>query len=136
MAKNNRVGISERLSKEEKKRPLEALIRSKEEIEQEETVSNEEAAKVFKSYKTAVRKTFLLDPISIEALRIFAYKYRKGLSETIIDMLIKYIPREIWVEARNNIIDIEETPADYLDDVKLLDIDSVYYHPYKPSEEK
>lgn len=128
MAKNTRVGLTDRLAKESA-RPLNALIRSKEEIEQEKAASNEEASKVFKAYKQAVRKTFLLDPISIEALRIFAYKYRKGLSETITDMLIKYIPREIWAEARNNVIDIEETPLDYFEDVQVMDIDTIYFNP-------
>lgn len=153
---NNRVGFNEKLKTREEQRPLTALLRSKEEIEKEqaaeqaltkkekealekeakkrEAALQKEIEKRYKSYKEPTRKTFLLDPISIEALRIFTFENRKGLSEAIVDMLIKYIPREIWTEARNNIIDIEETPKDYLDSIKKLDIDSVYYHPYKPSD--
>ena len=32
-----------------------------------------------------------MDPISIEALRIFTFENRKGLSEAIIDMCLKYL---------------------------------------------
>ena len=92
-------------------------------------VSQQEAASIFRAYKEAVRKTFLLDPISIEALRLFAFYNRKKLSETVTDMLIKYIPREIWAEARNNVIDIEETPSDYFENVVKMDIDTIYFNP-------
>lgn len=148
-----RVGLTDKLQKEKEQRPLSALIRPREEIEAEqekekeltkkelEALAREEKkraeeaeAKVQKrymSYKVATRKTFLMDPISIEALRIFTFENRKGLSEAIIDMCLKYIPREIWAEARNNVIDIEETTVDYLEDLKKLDIDSIYYHPRK-----
>lgn len=124
----NRKGLNDRLAKESA-RPLNALIRSKEEIEQENSASKKEAANIFKAYKEAVRKTFLLDPISIEALRLFAFYNRKKLSETVTDMLIKYIPREIWAEARNNVIDIEETPSDYFENVVKMDIDTIYFNP-------
>lgn len=154
----SRVSLSDKLKQTEEKRPLNALIRSREEIEAEQTVEKEltkrekealareqrkkeeaiqkEIEKKYMSYKTHVRKTFLMDPIAIEALRIFTFENRKGLSEAIIDMMLRYIPREMWAEARNNVIDIEETPKDYLDDVKKLDIDSVYYHKRKKIEEE
>lgn len=152
----NRVSLSDKLKQTEEKRPLNALIRPREEIEAEQAAEKEltkrekealareqrkreEAARKeveqrYLKYKTFARKTFVLDPISNEALRIFAFKNNKKFSEVIVDMLLKYIPREMWVEARNNIIDLEETPADYLDKVKKLDINSVYYHPYKPGD--
>lgn len=154
---SNRVGLNERLQKDKEQRPINALIRSREEIEAEQTVEKEltkrekealareqkkkeealqkEIEKRYMSYKTAVRKTFLMDPVSIEALRIFTFENRKGLSEAIVDMMLRYIPREIWTEARNNVIDIEETPKDYLEDVKKMTIDAVYYHQRKKIEE-
>ncbi|MEE0930560.1 MAG: hypothetical protein UIM53_06125 [Acutalibacteraceae bacterium] len=153
---NNRIGLNDKLKAEKEARPITQLFRPREEIlaeqaaeqaltkkEQEalareakkkEEALQKEIEKKYMSYKVATRKTFLMDPISIEALRIFTYENRKGLSEAIVDMLIKYIPRDIWREARNNIIDIEETPKDYLDKVKKLDIESIYYHQYKPEE--
>ena len=149
----NRVGLNDRLQKEKEMRPLNALIRPREEIEAEqeaekeltkrekealareqrkkEEMAQKEIESRYMKYKEAARKTFVLDPISNEALRIFAYENRKKLSEVITDMLLKYIPREMWAEARNNIIDIEETPKDYLDDLKKMDINSVYYHKRK-----
>ena len=154
---NKRSGLNDKLEQREQQRPLNALIRSREEIEKEQEQEKEltkrekealarekrkkeeelqkEIEKKYLAYKEMTRKTFLLDPISVEALRIFTFKNKKGLSEAALEMLIKYIPREIWVEARNNIIDIEETPEDYLDDVKKLDIDSIYYHKRKIVEE-
>lgn len=150
---NNRVGLNDRLQKDKEQRPLNALIRPREEIEAEQEIQKElskkekealakakkkkeeevekEIQKRYMSYKTAVRKTFLMDPITIEALRIFTFENRKGLSEAMVDMCLRYIPREVWTEARNNIIDIEETPADYLEDLKKLDINSIYYHQRK-----
>ena len=153
-----RVGLSDKLKQKEEQRPLNSLIRPREEIEAEQAAEKEltkrekealarekrkkeeavqkEIEKTYMVYKTAVRKTFVMDPISIEALRIFTYENRKGFSEAITDMLLRYIPREIWSEARNNVIDIDETPKDYLDDVKKLDINSVYYHQRKKVEDK
>ena len=153
----SRVSLSDKLKQTEEKRPLNSLIRPREEIEAEQAAEKEltkrekealakeqrkreealqkEIEKTYMAFKTTTRKTFLMDPISVEALRIFTYENRKGLSEAIVDMLLRYIPREIWAEARNNVIDIEETPKDYLDDVKKLDIDSVYYHKRKKIEE-
>lgn len=150
---SNRVGLNDRLQKEKEQRPLSALIRPREEVEAEQAKEEEmtkkekealarakkkkeeeverEIQKRYMSYKTAVRKTFLMDPITIEALRIFTFENRKGLSEAMVDMCLRYIPREVWTEARNNIIDIEETPADYLEDLKKLDINSIYYHQRK-----
>ena len=119
-------------AKELTKREKEALAR--EEKKKREALEKE-VAKKYLSFKEIARKTFLFDPITVEALRIFCFKHNKKLSEAVLDMFLKYIPREIWVEARNNIIDIEETPADYLDDVKKLDIDSIYYHKRKIAEE-
>lgn len=123
-----RNGLADRLEKEVPKRPIEALIRPKEEIEAELLKAEEENRNRFMAYKTPVRKTFLLDPITIEAIRIFTFKNRKGLSEAMLDMLLRYIPVDVWTEARNNIIDIEETPKDYLEHLEKLDIDSIYYH--------
>ena len=123
-----RVGLSDRMQHEVKKRPLEALIRPKEEVEKDSLKAEEENRNRFMAYKVPTRKTFLLDPITIEAIRIFTFRNRKGLSEAMMDMLLKYIPADIWTEARGNIIDIEQTPADYLEDLEKLDIDSIYYH--------
>ena len=150
---SKRPGLNDKLNEREKPRALNALIRSKEEIEAEQAAEKEltkrekealakeerkraealqkEIEQRYLKYKTTARKTFVLDPISNEAIRIFAYENRKGLSEVITDMLLKYIPREMWAEARNNIIDIEETPKDYLEDLKKLDINSIYYHQRK-----
>lgn len=155
---NKRPGLNDKLNQREVQRPLNALIRPREEIEAEQAAEKEltkrekealareqkkkeeqiqkEIEKRYMSYKEATRKTFLMDPISIEALRIFTFENRKGLSETIVDMLLRYIPREIWAEARNNVIDIEETPKDYLEDVKKMTIDAVYYHQRKKIEEE
>lgn len=113
-----RNGLNDRVVKEVKTRPLDALIRPKEEVEKEE---REKCL----SYKVATRKTFLLDPITIEALRIFIFKNRKGLSESVIEMLLKYIPKEIWIEARRNVVG--ETPENYLEGLEDLDIESIYY---------
>lgn len=154
---SQRAGLNDKLKTREESRPLNALIRPREEIEAEQAAEKEltkrekealareqrklkeaqekEAKARYLEFKTSERKTFVMDPISIEALRIFTYENRKGLSEAITDMMLKYIPREMWVEARNNVINLEETPKDYLDNLKKMDIDSVYYHPYKPNEE-
>lgn len=152
-----RIGLDDKINQREVVRPLNALIRPREEIEaelaqeqeltkrerealaREKKKQEEEAEKVirkkFMEFKTFQRKTFVMDPISNEALRIFAYQNRKKLSEVITDMLLRYISRDIWVEARQNIIDIEDTPKDYLEDVKKLDINSIYYHQRKKVEE-
>lgn len=159
---NKRQGLDDKLTQREQ-RPLNALIRPREEIEkdlelekkaeeeQKELTKREKEAlareqrkreeelqkeieKRYMKYKTPTRKTYVLDPITIEAFRIFAYENRKTFSEAITDMMLKYIPREMWIEARNNVIDIEETPKDYLEKLKKLDINSIYYHPYKPEE--
>ena len=158
MASNKRPTLEDKLQRETTMQPtIATLFRPREEIEaelaQEQELTKrerealarekrkqaEEAEKAirkkFMEFKTFQRKTFVLDPISNEALRIFAYQNRKKLSEVITDMLLRYIPREIWIEARQTIINIEETPQDYLDDVKKLDINSIYYHPRKKVEE-
>lgn len=122
-----RNGLDDRINQEIKKRPIETLIRPKEEIDNE-------IKDRYLAYKTTIRKTFVLDPITIEAIRIFTFKNRKGLSESVIDMLLQYIPKEVWIEARRNIINTEDTPDDYLEDLDVLDIDSIYYHGYSNSE--
>lgn len=154
---NKRPGLNDKLNQMETQRPLNALIRPREEIEAELNAEKEltkrekealareqkkkeekiqkEIKKKYMAYKEADRKTFVLDPITNEALRIFTFKHNKGYSETIIDMLLRYIPSEMWIEARNNVIDIETTPADYLDDVKKFTIEDIYYHPRKKKEE-
>ena len=129
-----RNGLNDRLAQEAKARPIEALIRPKAEIEEEKKKAAEELQASYMAYKTAIRKTFVLDPITIEAIRIFTFRNRKRLSEALLDMLLKYIPADIWTEARKNVIDIDETPDDYLEDLEKLDIDSIYYHDYKPAE--
>lgn len=154
---NKRPGLNDKLNQMETQRPLNALIRPREEIEAELNAEKEltkrekealareqrkkeeqiqkEIEKRYMSYKEVTRKTFVMDPISIEALRLFTFENRKGLSETIVDMLLKYIPRETWAKARNAVIDIEETPDDYLEDVKKLTLESVYYHQRKKIED-
>lgn len=135
-----RAGLSNRLEEEKAapvSRPIDALIKPKEEKEKERKQEREEIEKKnrerYLSYKKPMRKTFLFDPLTIEAIRLFTFKNRKGMSNAMMDMLLRYIPPEIWIEARNNIIDAEQTPADYLEDLEKLDIDSIYYHDYKPS---
>lgn len=154
----NRASLKDKMESKEVKRPLDSLIRSREEIEKEQETEQvltkkekealereakkreaevqKEIEKRYKAFKEPTRKTFLMDPISVEALRIFTYENRKGLSEAIVDMMLRYIPREIWTEARNNVINIEETPKDYLEGLKKLDIDSIYYHKYTPGNKE
>lgn len=126
-----RVGINDRLEQEVKPRPIDALIRPKEDIKEDDRRAEEKIAATYMAYKKAVRKTFVLDPIAIEAIRIFTFRHKRRLSEALMDMLLKCIPADIWTEARNDVIDIEETPADYLEDLEKLDIDSIYYHKRK-----
>lgn len=120
-----RIGLNDRIQKEKETptRTVGELIRSKSDIEKE-------TREKYLSKKVATRKTFLLDPISIEALRIYTYEHRKGLSEAIIDMMLKYIPREIWREAREHVLE-QDTPEHYFNDLDKLTIDDIYYHESK-----
>lgn len=120
-----RIGLNDRIQKEKEipTRTVGELIRSKSDIEKE-------TREKYLSKKVATRKTFLLDPISIEALRIYTYEHRKGLSESIIDMMLKYIPREIWREARENVLE-QDTPDHYFNDLEKLTIEDIYYHESK-----
>ena len=128
--------------KELTKREKEELARKQRKLKEDQEKAAREKYMQYKKVENkktgrmeAPRKTFVVDPISMEALRRFAFYNDKDHSEVLTDMFLKYIPREIWVEARNTVINIEETPKDYLDNLKKLDIDSIYYHPYKPNEE-
>lgn len=148
-----RVGLSERTTQEVKRRPLDALFgatteEKAQEIEQERAgeeivkekekpvvkkpVNDEKAiAEKCKAMNKTARKTFALDPISVEAMRLYTFHNRQKLSEAMVNMMLECIPKELWLEARRNIMPFIDTPDDYLDDVKKIDIDSVYYHKKK-----
>ena len=117
-----RAGLNDRLKKEKEAvaRPIETIIRSKEEIEKENK-------KKYLQLKKPKHKTFLLDPITIEAIRIYVFEYNVGISKMIVNMLLRYIPREIWAEARANILK-EETTVDYWSGLEELDINDIYYY--------
>lgn len=119
-----RTGLTKRLEMEKAERPLDILIRDKE----EDNIDR------YMELKQVKRKTFVLDPLTIEAIRIFSFESDRGISEMILDMFLKYIPEDVWVRARKKIIKFEETPLDYLEDLPKLDIDSIYYHPYKQNK--
>lgn len=118
MGKRN--GINKRVELENMNRPLDALIVPKE--------NNKDRYMV---YKVPTRKTFLLDPITIAAIKIFSYESDRGISQLAMDMFLKYIPEDVWVKARNKVVDIEETPVDYLEELEKMTIDDIYYHDYK-----
>lgn len=122
-----RQGLNRRLELEKMDRPLDALLGEKKEAEEE----RKERIDRYMQYKVPTRKTFLLDPITIAAIKIFAFESDKGISQLIMDMFLKYIPEDIWVRARGKVIDIEETPTDYLEELEKLTIDDIYYHDYK-----
>jgi len=126
-AKATRVSIIR--SKEEVARES-ALYEAQEEqaIKEQEINAIEAERKKLLKYKVPTRKTYLLDPISVRALEFFATDEHLKLSSAITGMLLKYIPKEYWIKARNDIIREELTTDDYLDDVKKPTIDDVYFH--------
>ena len=83
------------------------LLRSKEEIEKEQEIEEKvEETSVKEDYKL-VRRTFLLDELYVEALRIYTYNERLGLSEYLKKLLSENIPDEVFDEAKKNIAEMK-----------------------------
>jgi len=137
-----RTGFENRINNTPKPtRP--SIIRSKEEVEKENEeyeaeerksfLEQEQEAKAaekkkYLKYKVPVRKTYLLDPISVRALEYYSTDENETYSSIITNLLLKAIPKDYWIRARNDVIKGELTPSDYLDDVKKPTIQGVYYH--------
>ena len=119
---SKRIGINKRVELKEMDRPLDALIPP----QKEESLKD----KCMK-YKEVKRKTCVMDPVSIEALHIYSFNNRKGISQMVLDMLIRCIPEDVWTEARQIVMKDVDTPDDYLEDLEKLTIDDIYYHDYK-----